>query len=420
MGGGSSSRAIQLHRALTALGAVGLTLGTWWTLIPPASAAFPGANGDIAFVSTRNNNVAIYQVDPSGTGIGTLSGDQSNTAPLTNGAPDAEPFYSPDGTTVFFSSSRSGSHWAIYSIPQSAPEPPTTPVELSQAPGSETDDDYSPSVGPDDQTVVFNRDNTSLYTLDAPSGPSSTCLLYTPPDGLAAASSDNGAGSRAVFDPQDQSKLLYVSGNNHIHLLSGIPTPTGHNPCGVSPSSLTDVDLSALATTPSGAGVGSAADANPDWNPAGMGTTGTTIGGHDTNVIFDSTRNGGHTLWTMDLSTATPSVQPVWPSMCSRGMTTDTQPVFSPDGTFITYTQPVLHNATQVEDYELDQLGGPHSDETDLTLTMGTPANSQPDWQPTVATQTPEAPAALMLPAGGLLILGTALGLRRRRKVSAA
>jgi len=413
----SRSRWFASHRVLVALGAAGLLGGTWWTTAPPAAAAFPGANGDIAFVSTRDNNVAIYQVNPSGSGIGTSSGDQSNTTPLTNGAVDAEPFYSPDGNTMFFSSDRSG-HWVIYSIAQSAQEPPTSPTELSQASGSETHDDYSPSVASDDQTVVFNRDNTALYTLYASTGPSSACLLYTPPAGLAAASSDNGSGSRAVFDPQDPSKLLYVSGDNHIHLLSGIPTPTGHNPCDVSSGSLTDVDLSSIATTPTGGGISGAADANPDWNPAGNGTTSVKIGGHNTNVIFDSTRIGGHTLWTMDLTTATPSVQPIWSSMCSQGKTTDTQPVFSPDGSFITFTQPVLHNATQVEDYELDQLGMPNTDETDLTLTTGSPANSQPDWQPTIASQTPEAPVTLMLPAGGLLVLAATLGWRRRRSHS--
>ena len=268
----------------------------------------------------------------------------------------------------------------------------------------------------DDQTVVFNRDNSALYTLYASTGPSSACLLYTPPDGLAAASSDNGSGSRAAFDPLDPTKLLYVSGNNHIHLLSGIPTPTGHNPCGVSPNILTDVDLSVIITTPTGVGISGAADADPDWNPAGTGATAVKINGHNTNVIFDSTRDGGHTLWTMDLSTATPSTQPIWSSMCSTHKTIDTQPVFSPDGDFITYTQPVIRNATQVEDYELDRLGVPNTDETDLTLTTGTPANSQPDWQPTLAAQTPEAPVAVLLPASGLLVLGTALGLLRRRR----
>jgi hypothetical protein len=49
---------------MTAIGAAGLAGSALWVTTPPAAAAFPGANGDIAFVSTRNNNVAIYQVNP--------------------------------------------------------------------------------------------------------------------------------------------------------------------------------------------------------------------------------------------------------------------------------------------------------------------------------------------------------------------
>jgi Tol biopolymer transport system component len=406
---------ISVPTLMTAVGAAGLVGSALWMTTPPAAAAFPGNNGDIAFVSTRNNNVAIYQVNPQGSGLGTTTGDEANTTPLTGGAVDAEPFYSPDGATVYFSSNRSG-FWTIYSIAQSAEEPPTTPTELSQVSGSESHDDYSPSVAPNGETVVFNRDNAALYTLYASAGASSVCLLYTPPEGLAPASSDNGSGSRAVFDPDDPTKLIYVGGDNHLHLLSGIPNPTGTNPCSVSPSSLTDTDLSAEATAPAGESITGAADANPDWNPAGLGATSVKIGGHSTNVIFDSTRGGGHTLWTMDLTTATPTVTPIWSGLVGAGNKSDTQPVFSPDGNYITYTEPVVQDGTQVMDYELDKLGQMNNLETDLTQATGTPANSQPDWQPTtVAAETPEAPMAVLLPASGLVILGGALGFRRRR-----
>ena len=67
-------------------------------------------------------------------------------------------------------------------------------------------------------------------------------------------------------------------------------------------------------------------------------------------------------------------------------------------------------------DYELDQLGQSNNSESDLTLTTGTPANSQPDWQPTIAAQTPEAPLPILVPAGGLAVVGGVLGLRRRRR----
>ncbi len=171
---------IGLPTLMTAVGAAGLVGSALWMTTPPAAAAYPGANGDIAFVSTRNNNVAIYQVNPQGSGLGTTTGDEANTTPLTGGSVDAEPFYSPTGATVYFSSNRSG-FWTVYSIAQSTEEPPTTPTELSQASGSEPQDDYSPSVAPNGETVVFNRNNTSLYTLYASAGASSVCLFYTPP-----------------------------------------------------------------------------------------------------------------------------------------------------------------------------------------------------------------------------------------------
>ncbi len=195
-------------------------------------------------------------VGAPGAGLGTPTGDTAATTGLTAGASDAEPFYSADGSEVFFSSDRSGGHWAIYDIAQSSEVTPDATTdsarELSQVSGQESSDDYAPSVGPDGQTVVFNRDNVALYTLNAADGPSSACVLYRPRGRLAPASSDDGSGSRAEFDPVDPSKLLYVSGNGHVHLLSGIPTPSGTNPCGVSARSLTNIDLSASARHPKG------------------------------------------------------------------------------------------------------------------------------------------------------------------------
>jgi hypothetical protein len=386
-------------------------LGGWIVLatVSPAGASYPGANGDIAFVSTRNNNEAIYQVNPNyvgapGAGLGTAAGDAAATSGLTSGAIDSEPFYSPDGDQVFFSSDRLKGHWAIYEIAQSPPLAPSAPaddaIELSQVRGHGTHSDYAPSVGPDGETVVFNRDNRALYTLYASKGASSVCLLYKPADGLAPASSSDGIGSRAEFDPVDPSKLIYVSANGHIHLLSGIPTPSGTNPCNVAAGSLTDSDLSAEARYPSGHGIGHAVDADPDWSPDG------------TKVVFDSTRGGGHTLWILTLG-AHPSASPLWPGLAGPKKQSDTQPVFSPDGRFIVFTQPV--EGSQIVDYEIGGVGAPESRETDLSRSTGTPINSQPDWQSTLAAQTPEAPLAMLLPVGGFLTAGGIMAFQRRR-----
>ncbi len=381
---------------------VAASLGALVLLPSVAGAAFPGTNGDIAFVTTRGNNVAVDQVDPTGSGVGTPSGDLSNTTPLTAGSVDSEPFYSPDGTVVVFSSNRTG-HWAIYEISQ-ADENETTPAtEISQIPNQEAHDDYAPSFSVDGTTVVFNRDNQDIYTVYVADGQSSDCDLYNPAGGLAAASGDNGAASRIVFDPAQPTTLAYVGGNNNIYLLSGIVLPSAADPCPTQ-TSLTNTDLSTLATgtqlTPT------QADANPDWSPDG------------TKIIFDSTRSGGHNLWYFTNPTsAAPTVTALWPSQAGPGGTTDTQPVFSPDGTAIAYTQPVSQNGTQVINYESDTFGAPLSSETDLTLGAGSSANSQPDWQPSAPfPSTPEAPTTLLLPTVAVFTGGGYLFLRHRRR----
>ncbi len=379
-----------------------MSLGFLLVVPAVAGAAFPGTNGDVAFVATRNNNVNIQQVNPDGSGIGTSAGDLANTTPLTAGSIDAEPFYSPDGTEVVFSSNRTG-RWAIYEIGQADENEATPATEISQQSGQETHDDYGPSFSDDGQSVVFNRDNQSIYSVYLSAGVTSVCDLYNPPGGLAAASSDNGAASRIVFDPADPMKLVYVGGNNQIHLLSGVQVPTAGDPCPTQ-QGITDTDLSTLAA---GNTLGpTQADANPDWNPNG------------TKIIFDSTRDGGHSLWYFNNPTSVdPTVAPLWPTLAGSTTTTDTQPVFSPDGTQIVYTQPVIQNGTQVINYELDSFGAPEGSETDLTLGAGSSANSQPDWQPAAPfPSTPEVPSTLLLPGAALTVGGGYVLVRSRRR----
>jgi Tol biopolymer transport system component len=64
----------------------------------PAEAAFPGTNGKIAFVSTRDGNEEIYTMNPDGT-VRRLT---------NNSARDFEPVFSPDGAFITFTSFRDG------------------------------------------------------------------------------------------------------------------------------------------------------------------------------------------------------------------------------------------------------------------------------------------------------------------------
>jgi Tol biopolymer transport system component len=412
---------------MLATGLAALAAGTLLATAPPAGAAFTGANGPIAFVSTRTNGGSfggIFQVNSQSSGLGTPSGDQSATTGLTNGGSgsgiDAEPFYSPSGGTVFFSSNRdTAGHWVIYDIPTASPEPPGSATELSQVSGSETNDDYAPSVANDGRTVVFNRNDVSLDTLDAGAAtPSSTvCVLYTPAVGLASVNTDGGA-SRAIFNPVDPTELLYVGGDNHLHLVTGLPAPSSNsptNPCGAVAGQLgvTDTDLSAKAidsqtgTTDS---TGSYQDENPDWSPDG------------TKIVFDSTRGGtNHTLWQMtDIATGTTTVTPLWPNQVGNSggsRKSSTQPVYSPDGNFVAFVQPGQGVNTWTG--MIVGMGSSLSNAEDVSLsTQGNGiVNDQPDWGPTQPSSgAPEVPLPVVLPGTLLALGGLAVTYERRRR----
>ena len=65
----------------------------------PAEAAFPGANGAIAFTSDRGGDLEIYVMGADGSHVTQLTHDP---------APDLRPAWSPDGSMIAFDSSRDG------------------------------------------------------------------------------------------------------------------------------------------------------------------------------------------------------------------------------------------------------------------------------------------------------------------------
>ena len=419
----------RIGMAMFATGLLALSAGTVISTAPAADAAFSGTNGPIAFVSTRANGGSfggIFTVNSQASGLGNASGDQSATSGLTNGGSgngiDAEPFFAPGGSEVFFSSNRDAAGvWAIYDISPSSPEPPGSPTELSQVSGSETNDDYAPSVASDGRTVVFNRNGTSLDTLDAgAANPASTvCTLYTPAAGLAAVNTDGGT-SRALFNPVDPTQLLYVGGDGHLHLLTGLPAPSASsptNPCGAvaNQAGVTDTDLSAKAIdslTSATDTTGTYQDENADWSPDG------------TKIVFDSTRGGtNHTLWEMtNITSGTTTVTPLWPNQVGAAGGTHksaTEPVFSPDGDYVAFVEPGQGVNTWTG--MLVGMGQGLSNAEDVSLsTQGNGiVNDQPDWGATQpSTGTPEVPLPLMLPGAALLLGSVAVLYERRRQAA--
>jgi dipeptidyl aminopeptidase/acylaminoacyl peptidase len=141
--------------AVAAAVVVTLIVGT-----KPAGAAFPGANGKIAFASNRvtagnpippgqtRADAEIFTMNPNGTGI------QQATF---NTAHDQEPAFSPDGTKIVFASNLDGDFEIYMADPNGAQQKPLTTNSIRDA---------APAFSPGGDKIVFGRDD-EIYSMDA-------------------------------------------------------------------------------------------------------------------------------------------------------------------------------------------------------------------------------------------------------------
>jgi Tol biopolymer transport system component len=119
----------------------------------PASAAFPGANGKIAFHSDRDGDSEIYTMNADGTGVVKLTDNVAN---------DYVPTFSPDGTKIVFTSDRDGDSDEIYTMNADG----TGVVRLTN--NSEIDD--LPSFSPDGKRIAYygyDGQDYEIYTINA-------------------------------------------------------------------------------------------------------------------------------------------------------------------------------------------------------------------------------------------------------------
>ena len=126
-------------------------LAAWSALTGAASAAFPGANGPIAFQSDRFGS-EIWITAPDGAG----------QRPLTESpGRDLDPSVSPDGRTIAFSSDRDG-NYEIYAMDADG----RGETRLTALAGSDTE----PSWSPDGRSIVFVSDRSGrvdVYRMSA-------------------------------------------------------------------------------------------------------------------------------------------------------------------------------------------------------------------------------------------------------------
>lgn len=119
-----------------------------------AHASFPGKNGKIAFVSTRNSsaNTEIFTMNPDGTGTSQLTHDAAH---------DSFPAWSPDGSKIAFVASHDntpGSSRDLYLMNSDG----GGRVRLT----NDLTDDLMPTWSPDGRMLAFSRGN-DIYRINS-------------------------------------------------------------------------------------------------------------------------------------------------------------------------------------------------------------------------------------------------------------
>ena len=262
------------HRTFPAVVALAATL-LFGGLVHGGSAfaAYPGANGKIAYESTVTTDVEIFAMNPDGSGQTNLTND-----PSTQTADDRDPSWSPDGSKIAFSRASEG-HMNVYVMNADG----STRVNLT--PGADTtgfaNAGIEPTWSPDGTRIAYNHSG-DIWVMDAASGAGKVRLEFgTPLETEPAWSPD---GTRIAF-------------------MRGVDIWVGPATGGV-PTQLT-------TTT-------AAAERSPDWAPdgsrivynrggqiwvmsaTGSGQTALTVGGDQggtlpawspdgTKIVFDST-----------------------------------------------------------------------------------------------------------------------------------
>jgi Tol biopolymer transport system component len=220
------------------IAAVAALIGCLVALASPASAAFPGLNGKIAFTSDPSgSDLEVYSMNFDGSGPSDLTNDPNS---------DASPSWSPDGTRIVFSTDRDVND-EIYVMAADG----SGLTDLTNNAASDT----VPAWSGDSTKIAFTRDdgsfNLEIWTMNS-DGTGQTKITNNPALDTAAA-----------WSPDSQ-KIAFVStrdGNSEIYTM---------NPNG---SGLANLSQNA------------ATDSGPDWSPDGS------------KIAFSSRRDGNAEIY---------------------------------------------------------------------------------------------------------------------------
>jgi TolB protein len=210
-------------------------------LAAPAHAAFPGANGKIAFGSLRDGNYEIYTMNPDGTDQARLTQNPAN---------DDTAVWSPDGRRIAFTSDRAGNN-DVFVMNSDG----TGQVALTQDPAV----DFLPAWSPDGTKIAFAsfRDGDSeIYVMNSDGTNQTRITNDSTPDGHPAWSPD---GTRIAFES-------FADGNAEVYTMA----PDGSGRVNLTQNSATDGE--------------------PTWSPDGS------------KIAFSSSRSGGE-IFVMDATT---------------------------------------------------------------------------------------------------------------------
>ena len=266
--------------ALVRLSALALLLAALGA--PAARAAFPGANGRIAFRSLRDGNWEIYTMLPDG-------GDPTNLT--RHPADDRGPAWSPDGARLAFRSDRAGSV-DLYVMDADG----DNLTQLTSA-GS---DEFAIGWSPDGTRFVYSSDQDGdweIYVANLDGSGVTQLTFNRAYDRTAAWSPD---GTRIVFvSNRDGNHEIYVmdaGGGNQTRLTNH---PAGDRAPAWSPDSARvawrsdrdgDNEIYTMPATGGGATQlthNTAADIGPAWSPDG------------TMIAFTSDRDGNLEIYRM-------------------------------------------------------------------------------------------------------------------------